>query len=120
MADNRKARRESDPGLQPERTSLAWFRTLLGYSALMALAVKHHWHEAGALFWVSVAVLIVVAALIWHYTRSRSLMDVEHGDFAQPHVVRDKFLISLAVLSLALLFASTHIRQLVLLIQHYL
>ncbi|WP_251268231.1 DUF202 domain-containing protein, partial [Enterobacter hormaechei] len=43
MPDNRRARRESDPGLQPERTSLAWFRTLLGYGALLALAIKHHW-----------------------------------------------------------------------------
>ncbi|MCX3405833.1 DUF202 domain-containing protein, partial [Klebsiella pneumoniae] len=43
MADKRRARRESDPGLQPERTSLAWFRTLLGYGALMALAIKHSW-----------------------------------------------------------------------------
>ena len=47
MADSRKARREADPGLQPERTSLAWLRTLLGYGALIALAIKHNWHRTG-------------------------------------------------------------------------
>lgn len=47
MPDSRKARRIADPGLQPERTSLAWFRTMLGYGALMALAIKHNWHQAG-------------------------------------------------------------------------
>ena len=45
MPDSRKARRIADPGLQPERTSLAWFRTMLGYGALMAVAIKHHWHQ---------------------------------------------------------------------------
>lgn len=44
MPDSRKARRIADPWLQPERTSLAWFRTMLGYGALMALAIKHNWH----------------------------------------------------------------------------
>lgn len=113
MPDSRKSRRQHDPGLQPERTSLAWFRTLLGYSALMALALKHNWHQAGSLFWVSVGVLILVAAILWHYTRNRNVMDVCQDDFAQPRAIRDKFLISLAVLSLAILFAMTHIRQLI-------
>ena len=45
MPDSRKSRRIADPGLQPERTSLAWFRTLLGYGALMALALKHNLAE---------------------------------------------------------------------------
>lgn len=111
MADSRKARGEADPGLQPERTSLAWLRTLLGYGALIALAIKHNWHRTGLPFWVSIVVLALVAALLWRYTRSRNLMDVNHNDFAQPKAVRDKFLISLAVLSLALLFAVTHLQQ---------
>lgn len=111
MADSRKARREADPGLQPERTSLAWLRTLLGYGALIALAIKHNWHRTGLPFWVSIVVLALVAALLWRYTRSRNLMDVNHNDFEQPKAVRDKFLISLAVLSLALLFAVTHLQQ---------
>ncbi|HBR5771320.1 DUF202 domain-containing protein [Klebsiella pneumoniae subsp. pneumoniae] len=97
MADKRRARRESDPGLQPERTSLAWFRTLLGYGALMALAI--------------------VAVILWGYTRRRHLMDVDDSDFLQPRAVRDKFLIALAVLSLAFLFAVTHLQPIVLFIR---
>ena len=90
MVDNRKARREADPGLQPERTSLAWFRTLLGYGALMALALKHNWHQAGGLFWVSIGVLVIVAIILWQYTRNRNVMDVTQSDFTQPRAVRDK------------------------------
>lgn len=119
MPDSRKARRLSDPGLQPERTSLAWFRTLLGYGALMALAIKHHWHQAGFLFWVSIAVLAIVVVILWRYTRKRNLMDVSHIDFVQSRAVRDKFMISLAVLSLAMLFAVTHVRQLIVFIGNY-
>ena len=111
MVDNRKARREADPGLQPERTSLAWLRTLLGYGALIALAIKHNWHRTGVPFWISLVVLALVAIVLWRYTRSRNVMDVTQDDFVQPKAVRDKFLIALAVLSLSLLFAVTHIQQ---------
>ncbi|BBT68720.1 MULTISPECIES: DUF202 domain-containing protein [Enterobacteriaceae] len=119
MPDSRKARRQADPGLQPERTSLAWFRTLLGYGALMALALKHNWHQAGMLFWVSLGVLAIVAVILWQYTRNRNVMDVTQDDFAQSSAVRDKFLISLAVLSLAILFAITHIRQLIIFLRDF-
>ena len=117
MADKRRARRENDPGLQPERTSLAWFRTLLGYAALMALAIKHNWHRAGALFWLSIGVLAIVAIVLWGYTRRRKLMDVDESDFVQPQAIRDKFLIAVAVLSLSLMFAATHLRQIALFLQ---
>ncbi|WP_039054864.1 DUF202 domain-containing protein [Enterobacter sp. Bisph1] len=113
MANNRKARREADPGLQPERTSLAWLRTLFGYGALMALAVKHNWQESGLPFWISLGILLGVALLLWRYTRRRMLMDVQDVDIGLPGAARDKLLIALAVLSLSLLFAVTHIRHLV-------
>ena len=111
MADSRKARREADPGLQPERTSLAWLRTMLGYGALIALAVKHNWHRSGLPFWISLVVLALVAAILWRYTRKRNVMDVTQEEVVQPQAVRDKLLISLAVLALSLLFAMTHIQQ---------
>ena len=117
MPDSRKSRRIADPGLQPERTSLAWFRTLLGYGALMALAIKHNWHHAGIAFWISLCILPFAALILWRYTRSRNLMNVEQSDFALPQAVRDKFLIALAVLSLAFLFAVTHLQPIVLFIR---
>lgn len=114
MRDNRRARREADPGLQPERTSLAWWRTLLGYCALLAFAVKHNWQQSGAAFWVSIAILAAVAITLWRYTRHRTLMDVESSDIGRPKAVRDKLMIALAVLSLALLFAVNHLRHILL------
>lgn len=112
MPDNRRARRVADPGLQPERTSLAWLRTLLGYGALMALALRHAWYQAGALFWASLVILAMVTWLIYGYARERNLMDIARGDFAQPQEVRAKLLIALAVLLLAIIFTVLHVRQL--------
>lgn len=117
MALSRKARREHDPGLQPERTSLAWLRTLLGYGALIALAVKHHWHESGVTFWISLVVLTLAAVILWRYTYKRRVMDVGRSDFVEPQAVRDKFMIALAVLSLSLLFAVAHLRQIIMFIE---
>ena len=58
-----------------------------------------------------------MAIILWRYTRSRNLMDVSDSDFSESRAVRDKFMISLAVLSLAILFAITHIRQLIIFIR---
>lgn len=85
----------------------------------MALAIKHNWHQAGALFWISIVILTLVAIILWRYTRSRNLMDVSDSDFSESRAVRDKFMISLAVLSLAILFAVTHVRQLIVFIENY-
>lgn len=114
MPDSRRARRANDPGMQPERTSLAWFRTLLGYGVLVALTVKHRGYHDGATFCISLTILVMVMVILWGYTRNRHLMDVARSDFSQPCTVRDKLLISLGVFFLALLFAATHIQKILL------
>ncbi|MEL0551795.1 MULTISPECIES: DUF202 domain-containing protein [Enterobacteriaceae] len=119
MPDKRRARRESDPGLQPERTSLAWFRTLLGYAALMVLAIKHQGQQAGTLFWITLGVLAVATIVLWRYTRHRQLMDVSLSDFSESRSVRDKLLIALAVFALSVLFAASHVSKIILFFREF-
>ncbi|ALB61068.1 Putative inner membrane protein [Cronobacter condimenti 1330] len=109
MPDNPRPR---DPGLQPERTSLAWIRTLLGYGALLALALRHAWSNAGLLLWLALGCLAAVAGLIYAYARRRHLTALVREDFSAPGQVRAKLLIALAVCALALLFLVTHVRTL--------
>ncbi|GGD36788.1 DUF202 domain-containing protein [Franconibacter pulveris 1160] len=116
MADSRRARRIADPGLQPERTSLAWFRTFLGYGALLMLALRHSWQQAGMLFWAAIAAGFIVAGVLYGYARQRNVMDTARSDFLTPAAAHAKLLIALAVCMLALLFAVVHLGQLVMLI----
>ncbi len=113
MPDSRRARRLSDPGLQPERTSLAWFRTLLGYGALLALALRHNWHQASPWFWMVLSVIGLVGLVIYGYARRRNVMDVALSDYVSPGALRARLLIALGVLALALIFASAHVRWIV-------
>ncbi|WP_312072648.1 DUF202 domain-containing protein [Atlantibacter sp.] len=105
-----------DPGLQPERTSLAWLRTLLGYGALLALALRHSWYQAGALFWLSLVILAVVSALIYRFVRQRNLLDIARCDFSDRRALRGKLFIALAVVMLALLFCVSHLHNILMLL----
>ncbi|MBO1331891.1 DUF202 domain-containing protein [Streptomyces sp. VRA16 Mangrove soil] len=50
-----------DPGLQPARTRLAWRRTTLSCTVAAVLSVKTVLHgSAGALGWVSAALILLV------------------------------------------------------------
>lgn len=109
MANSRNA----DPGLQPERTSLAWMRTCLGYGALMALALRDTGPQTGILLWCALATLGLILLLLWHYARRRNLMDVVASDFASSQTVRAKLIIAIGVAVLALLFAFSHLLAIV-------
>lgn len=113
MVDSRKARRRSDPGLQPERTALAWLRTLPGYGALLALAIRHNLQQTGLSFCISGGVLFIAAAILWRYSRRRGAMAIGQDDFSLLRPLRDKLLLSLTLLYFSLLFSVAPLRQLI-------
>ncbi len=81
-------RPHADPGLQPERTSLAWTRT--GLSLAFTSAVFIHWAPRyGATVWIMVAISLLAAALVGS-TRGRRYAHSVRGivqERAEPQVL---------------------------------
>lgn len=108
-----RLRPPADPGLQPERTSLAWLRTFLGYGALLALALRHSWQQSGMVFWLALLITLVVAAVLYDYVRQRHVMNTPGGNYADAATVHVKLLTALAVCGLALLFVVMHLGKII-------
>jgi uncharacterized membrane protein YidH (DUF202 family) len=65
--DRAEAEADRDPGLQPERTRLAWRRTTLSCAVAAVLAVRQALHTDGGVLRAGAACLTVLAfvAFLW-------------------------------------------------------
>jgi uncharacterized membrane protein YidH (DUF202 family) len=73
-----------DPGLQPERTALAWRRTATGLLLNAVLALRVGWVEESAGLVATSLALILAAACVFVVGSSRGSQLAAHGGSAAP------------------------------------
>lgn len=116
MPESRRQRRHSDPGAQPERTSLAWFRTLLSCCVFMLVIFRDNLKKPDPGIWLIPGVMCIIATLVYLYAKKRNLMDITVTDFDHSRSVTAKLIITLALFGLAASLVIRHIHHLVLLL----
>lgn len=92
---------DRDPGLQPERTSLAWARTILGFLVVATISLKTANHS-GLLGVTSAAAYLGIAVVVAFRRRPhrvRSLEEIRTGQARPP--VSDVLVLSLVTSALA-------------------
>ncbi|WP_428240500.1 DUF202 domain-containing protein [Gynuella sp.] len=96
---------DRDPGLQPERTSMAWTRTLFVLLALMS-AFSRHFFKAYGWFWlVCLGIVATTLVVMYCYTRQRAQHSTDEITTLSVASVRMKQWLTFAVLFSSLTFA---------------
>jgi len=105
MPSSRKARRHHDPGLQPERTSLSWYRTLFLIVGVSMLFLRLGFVNNDLILIAGSIILLLcnIGACIYAY--KRNMFDLKSTVLTSYGSVIVKKMICFAVVFSALVFA---------------
>jgi len=105
MPSSRIARRHDDPGLQPERTSLSWYRTLFLIVGVSMLFLRLGFIKNDLILVAGSIILLLCNIGVCIYAYKRNLFDVKSTVLTSYGSVIVKKMICFAVIFSALVFA---------------
>lgn len=104
MPSSRIKRRQDDPGLQPERTSLSWYRTLFLILGVSMLFLRLGLVKDNLILIAASIVLLLSNLGICFYAYQRNLMDINSVGLTSYGSVVVKKLICFAIIFSAIAF----------------
>lgn len=104
MPSSRIKRRQDDPGLQPERTSLSWYRTLFLILGVSMLFLRLGLVKDNLILIAASIVLLLSNLGICFYAYQRNLMDINSVGLTSFGSVVVKKLICFAIIFSAIAF----------------
>jgi len=104
MPSSRITRRLADPGLQPERTSLSWYRTLFLILGVSMLFLRLGLVKDNLILIAASIVLLLSNLGICFYAYQRNLMDINNVGLTSYGSVVVKKLICFAIIFSAIAF----------------
>ncbi|KAA0596041.1 flagellar biogenesis protein FliO [Azospirillum lipoferum] len=93
MSENILTVSNRDPGLQMERTSLAWFRTFAGMCTILLIVLRLRLKEQNAFLALALLTLLIFIFTVYRMARSRRVVGSEivshrsHSSFGLPSAI---------------------------------
>ncbi|RIW06388.1 DUF202 domain-containing protein [Escherichia coli] len=107
MTNHLKTMRERDNGLQPERTSLSWYRTLAGMGTLLLLTIRHRYFFHEVFFLIMLIIALTFFSLF--FVKCAWLRNFNIAYVSYSKTVICNALVVMSVLLLSLISLLTHV-----------